>query len=48
VNNLGDIVGYGLTMSGDIRGFVIEGFVPTPATAMLLGAGFPFASRRRR
>ncbi len=48
VNEHGDIVGYGLTDTGDVRGFVLTGFVPAPGTIGLLGLGGFAAARRRR
>lgn len=48
VNEHGDIVGFGETTDGNIAGFVIQGFVPTPASGTtLVFAGF-IAARRRR
>lgn len=49
VNEHGDIVGFGRTFDGSLRGFVIEGFVvPAPGAGAVLGMGVFVASRRRR
>lgn len=48
VNNDGDIVGFGRLHTGEVRAFVINGFVPTPGAAVLLAGGLGAASRRRR
>jgi probable HAF family extracellular repeat protein len=47
VNNLGDIVGVGLTDEGYLAGFVLTG-VPAPSSLALLGLGALVAGRRRR
>ena len=48
VNENGDIVGFGETRGGNLAGFVIHGFVPTPGTLPLLAAAGTLAIRRRR
>lgn len=48
VNNDGDIVGFGRLYNGDVRSFVISGYVPTPGAALTLIGGLAFAGRRRR
>lgn len=48
VNNNGDIVGFGRLHNGDVRSFVISGYVPTPGAALTLIGGLAFAGRRRR
>lgn len=47
VNNLGDIVGVGLTDEGDLAGFVLSG-VPAPSSLAAMGLGLLMAGRRRR
>ncbi|MFT5423935.1 MAG: putative HAF family extracellular repeat protein [Phycisphaerales bacterium] len=49
VNNNGDIVGFGRLYNGEVRSFVINGFVPAPGAAFaLLGGIGAFGARRRR
>lgn len=48
VNTHGDIVGFGETTDGQVAGFVIRGFVPSPSTGTALAAFGLIASRRRR
>lgn len=48
LNNKGDIVGSGLTVDGQIAGFVLSGVVPSPAGVGLFAiCGVAFARRRR-
>jgi probable HAF family extracellular repeat protein len=48
VNENGDIVGFGETLDGQLAGFVINGFVPSPATGSTLVFAGLLAARRRR
>lgn len=48
VNDHGDIVGFGETRDGTLAGFVIEGFVPSPASGAPLAIAGIGALRRRR
>ena len=48
VNAHGDIVGFGETLSGDLAGFVITGFVPSPTTGTTIVFAGVIAARRRR